>query len=333
MEFHKFLCLFLVFLTGFLSSSQAYKFYVGGKDGWVLHPSENYTHWAERNRFQVNDTLFFKYKKGSDSVLVVSKDDYYKCNTDKPIMKMEDGDSVFKFDRSGLFFFISGNNGTCEKGQKLIVLVLAVKHPKSPFAKAPAPVGQMPAAAPKGTTTPASPSPVPAMTPTSPSSLPAMTPTSPSPVPAMTPTSPSPVPAMTPTSPSPVPAMTPTSPSPTPAMTSPSPVSAMTPTSPSLAPAMTPISASPVPAMTPTSLSPLPAMTPTSISPATTQAPPPQSLTPASSPQGNASPGIPSETPNSEAPAPNAAPVVTPSSVSVSSVLTLVLSFAISSFI
>lgn len=39
------------------SSSQAYKFIVGGKDGWVLSPSENFNHWAERHRFQVNDTL------------------------------------------------------------------------------------------------------------------------------------------------------------------------------------------------------------------------------------------------------------------------------------
>jgi hypothetical protein len=46
-----------VILMGFLSTSQAYKFFVGGKDGWVLDPSENYSHWAERNRFQVNDTL------------------------------------------------------------------------------------------------------------------------------------------------------------------------------------------------------------------------------------------------------------------------------------
>ncbi|KAE8075956.1 hypothetical protein FH972_014635 [Carpinus fangiana] len=38
-----------VILMGFLSTSQAYKFFVGGKDGWVLDPSENYSHWAERN--------------------------------------------------------------------------------------------------------------------------------------------------------------------------------------------------------------------------------------------------------------------------------------------
>ncbi|XP_059452574.1 early nodulin-like protein 3 [Corylus avellana] len=115
-----------VILMGFLSTSQAYKFFVGGKDGWVLDPSESYSHWAERNRFQVNDTLVFKYKKGSDSVLVVTEEHYHACNTTSPTQSLADGDSIFKFGRSGPFFFISSKN--CQKGQKLIVVVLAVRN-------------------------------------------------------------------------------------------------------------------------------------------------------------------------------------------------------------
>ncbi|GMY31848.1 early nodulin-like protein 2 [Fagus crenata] len=122
------LLLFFVIFSCSLFSSQAFKFYVGGKDGWVLNPSENYTHWTERNRFQVNDTLVFKYKKGSDSVLVVNKDDYYNCNTTNPIKKLEEGDSEYKVEKSGPFFFISGKKQNCEKGQKLLVVVLSVKH-------------------------------------------------------------------------------------------------------------------------------------------------------------------------------------------------------------
>ena len=49
-----FVLLILVFLLGL---SQGYKFYVGGRDGWVTSPAERYSHWAERNRFQVNDTI------------------------------------------------------------------------------------------------------------------------------------------------------------------------------------------------------------------------------------------------------------------------------------
>lgn len=44
----------LGFAIGF---SNGYKFYVGGRDGWVLTPSEDYSHWSYRSRFQVNDTL------------------------------------------------------------------------------------------------------------------------------------------------------------------------------------------------------------------------------------------------------------------------------------
>ncbi|KAK1269148.1 Early nodulin-like protein 1 [Acorus gramineus] len=110
-------------------SSEAYDFYVGGRDGWVQNPSENYNNWAERNRFQINDKLVFKYKKGEDSVLVVDEDDYKTCNTRKPIRRLNSGVSVVRFDRTGPFFFISGSH--CSNGQKLIVVVLADRSKKS----------------------------------------------------------------------------------------------------------------------------------------------------------------------------------------------------------
>lgn len=37
--------------------SIAYDFYVGGKNGWAPNPSEAFSNWASRNRFQVNDKL------------------------------------------------------------------------------------------------------------------------------------------------------------------------------------------------------------------------------------------------------------------------------------
>ncbi|KAG5046944.1 hypothetical protein JHK86_016350 [Glycine max] len=131
MEFQKPLWLFLLLLT-LLSSSQANKFNVGGSKGWVPNPSESYNNWAGRNRFQINDTIVFKYNKGSDSVLEVKKEDYDKCNKTNPIKKFENGDTEFKFDRSGPFYFISGKDGNCEKGQKLIVVVLTPRTPPTP---------------------------------------------------------------------------------------------------------------------------------------------------------------------------------------------------------
>ncbi|XP_027115756.1 early nodulin-like protein 4 isoform X2 [Coffea arabica] len=139
--------IFLVtFLGFFLSISQSYTFYVGGREGWVLKPKEDYNQWAGRNRFQINDTLIFRYKKGYDDVLEVDKDDYYNCNKENPFLALKDGESVFKFNRSGPFFFISGYADNCQKGQRLIIVVL---HPRAasppspvivqPFAPAPSP--------------------------------------------------------------------------------------------------------------------------------------------------------------------------------------------------
>ncbi|KAH7682055.1 Cupredoxins domain-containing protein [Dioscorea alata] len=118
----------MIFFLFISSSSHAYKFNVGGRQGWVLNPNETYNHWAERNRFQVNDTLVFKYKKGNDSVLVVNKKDYYSCNINNPIEKFFDGDTEFMFDHSGPFFFVSGVPGHCNDGQKLNVVVLAIRN-------------------------------------------------------------------------------------------------------------------------------------------------------------------------------------------------------------
>ncbi|XP_058218497.1 early nodulin-like protein 3 [Rhododendron vialii] len=139
MEFQREMMGFVLVLVCFLGSSQAYTFHVGGKDGWALKPSEGYSHWAQRNRFQVNDTLIFKYNKGSDSVLIVKKNDYYNCNKAKPIQSLSGGDSVYKIDRSGPIFFISGEAENCNKGQKLEIIVLAVRNNTTHKAPSPTP--------------------------------------------------------------------------------------------------------------------------------------------------------------------------------------------------
>ncbi|KAG5546211.1 hypothetical protein RHGRI_018405 [Rhododendron griersonianum] len=96
MASQRLLYLFFLIFTCLIGWLQAYQFNVGGKEGWVSNPSESYYNpWAQRMRFQVNDTL---------------------CP----------------------FYFISGNKTNCQKGQKLIVVVLAVRI-KSVSAGAPAP--------------------------------------------------------------------------------------------------------------------------------------------------------------------------------------------------
>lgn len=178
--------LILAVMVGFFCSSEGYVFVVGGKDGWVRRPSEGYNQWAGRYRFQVNDSLrkspfmsflsqfgsddrlgavmlfsfsaVFKYPKGADSVLIVTRDDYASCNTKSPLVSLTGGDSLFTFDRSGPFFFISGNPDNCNSGQKLIVIVLAHRTkaptPESPSPATPSPSGMLP---PPAAPSPASP--------------------------------------------------------------------------------------------------------------------------------------------------------------------------------
>ncbi|KAL6553460.1 hypothetical protein OROGR_007302 [Orobanche gracilis] len=260
-----------------------HQFVVGGKDGWVLNPSENYNHWAERNRFQVNDTLrqwihhskiigatmnhqknngrtffflifdlrqndvvltkmastrrrfdtffvpelfggaralsclMFKYKKGSDSVVVVNKNDYYNCNnTGNSILKFKNGNSVFKFEHSGPFYFISGIKANCDRGQKLVVVVLAVRnrHPTAHSPIAPPPKGSSPSPSP-ATGSPAPGISTPSRSPSDGAHSPSRSPSSWSPSPATgahapsgsawspSPSNGAPSPAVSPSSPSP----------------------------------------------------------------------------------------------------------------------------------
>ncbi|RWV82465.1 hypothetical protein GW17_00056035 [Ensete ventricosum] len=158
-----------VFLGWLMDSTGAYVFYAGGRDGWVLHPSESYHDWAGRSRFQVNDTIGM-YKKGSDSVLVVTKQDYDACDVSKPIQKLDGGDSVFKIDRSGPFYFISGAPGKCPQGQKLVVVVMAVRQPPSepPVSSPASPPDIPPSPTPAASPSPSASSPKPSTRPPTP---------------------------------------------------------------------------------------------------------------------------------------------------------------------
>ncbi|KAL2495959.1 Early nodulin-like protein 2 [Forsythia ovata] len=118
----------------------SYRFEVGDERGWTKPTGkdpESYNQWAGRNRFHIGDTVYFKYQ--NDSVLVVTSADYLNCNTSNPISKFEDGETVFQFDRSGFFYFISGQPDHCKAGQKIIIRVM---HPSEVESPEPAPSPQ-----------------------------------------------------------------------------------------------------------------------------------------------------------------------------------------------
>ncbi|XP_008805856.1 early nodulin-like protein 1 [Phoenix dactylifera] len=130
MSFTKRLLLTLLFS---MLHSNAFDFEVGDEEGWAVPPSRNtklYNHWASRNRFQVGDTIHFKYKK--DSVMEVSEEDYEHCRSSHPIFFSNDGRTEFDLDHSGTLYFISGAAGHCERGQKMIIKVLSHPHSEGP---------------------------------------------------------------------------------------------------------------------------------------------------------------------------------------------------------
>ncbi|KAL8150695.1 hypothetical protein V2J09_020503 [Rumex salicifolius] len=129
----------LLFIFSAAISVTGHQFQVGGQTGWAPpdgDETETYNEWAEQHRFHIGDILYFKYQ--NDSVLVVAKEDYETCNVTSPIERFEQGGAMFKFDRHGYFYFISGEQGNCELGQKLIIRVM-VQNVYHPNFQAPAP--------------------------------------------------------------------------------------------------------------------------------------------------------------------------------------------------
>ncbi|CAL5024785.1 unnamed protein product [Urochloa decumbens] len=123
----------LVALAGPLCRhADATAFEVGGEEGWVVPPASDggrYNQWASKNRFLVGDIVHFKYDKEEDSVMVVTEDDYNNCRATHPIFFSNNGDTEVELDRPGVFHFISGVEGHCERGQRMVVKVVGQGTP------------------------------------------------------------------------------------------------------------------------------------------------------------------------------------------------------------
>ncbi|XP_022728841.1 early nodulin-like protein 1 [Durio zibethinus] len=102
----------------------------GSENAWKIpnNSSDSLNQWARKYRFRVGDFLILKYDSKVDSVLQVTKENYESCNTSKPINEYKDGNTKVELDESGPFYFISGADGHCQKGQKLQVVVMSEKH-------------------------------------------------------------------------------------------------------------------------------------------------------------------------------------------------------------
>ncbi|KAL5548274.1 hypothetical protein UlMin_003505 [Ulmus minor] len=108
-----------------IQKSNATDFTIGGSKGWTVDSSATsyYNQWAEKNRFQIGDTIVFVYPAGQDSVLLVNQKDYNNCYTENPQRKFSDGHTTYKFTQSGPHYFISGNKENCQKNEKVVVVL------------------------------------------------------------------------------------------------------------------------------------------------------------------------------------------------------------------
>ncbi|URE04777.1 hypothetical protein MUK42_20400 [Musa troglodytarum] len=123
------LLLLLLLLQG--DDCWCYQFKVGDVDCWGLPPPSNplvYSSWSQTHRFRLGDTLLFLYPRSQDSVMQVTERAFNSCSLADPILKLDDGNSLFKLTTPGNYYFTSGVPGHCEKNQKLAVAVPSLNN-------------------------------------------------------------------------------------------------------------------------------------------------------------------------------------------------------------
>ncbi|KAK9698151.1 hypothetical protein RND81_08G085400 [Saponaria officinalis] len=146
----------ILVISMMLSYTEARDHLVGGKaDAWKVPSSEteSLNNWAEKNRFNIGDILVWKYDSKKDSVMQVTREAYLTCNTSNPIAEHKDDETKVVLDKPGPQYFISGIKDNCDKGEKLIVLVITPRHRRSggvspALASSPNGVTESPAVAP-----------------------------------------------------------------------------------------------------------------------------------------------------------------------------------------
>ncbi|ESQ51229.1 hypothetical protein EUTSA_v10017521mg, partial [Eutrema salsugineum] len=124
-------------LIGHCCSAKIYK--VGDSKGWTTK-ADTYYDWAQRNEFDVGDSLLFQYDRNVNDVTQVSSAlAYDSCDSSSPKAVYNTGNDTVTLKEPGYHYFISSNHAQCVAGQKLEVLVvrydLSRPHKIFPFGK------------------------------------------------------------------------------------------------------------------------------------------------------------------------------------------------------
>ncbi|CAA7410895.1 unnamed protein product [Spirodela intermedia] len=114
---------------------------VGDLDAWGIPPSSKpdvYSIWSQTRSFQMGDSLMFLYPPSQDAVVQVTALAFESCSIEDPILKMDDGNSLFNITSAGEFYFTSGVVGRCEKNQRLRISIGGGNSTSSATADSPA---------------------------------------------------------------------------------------------------------------------------------------------------------------------------------------------------
>ncbi|XP_037472046.1 mavicyanin-like [Triticum dicoccoides] len=111
------LCISMTSMDG--CAAAQYK--VGGLDVWGVPPSSKpdvYVRWAKSVPVKLGDALFFLYPPSQDSAVQLTAKAFAAYDVSDPLLKLEDGNSVFNITKPGRAYFSSAAPGHCRKGQK-----------------------------------------------------------------------------------------------------------------------------------------------------------------------------------------------------------------------
>ncbi|XBI68458.1 hypothetical protein VPH35_047665 [Triticum aestivum] len=77
-----------------------------------------YVRWAKSVPVKLGDALFFLYPPSQDSAVQLTTKAFAACDVSDPLLKLEDGNSIFNLTKPGRAYFSSAAPGRCRKGQK-----------------------------------------------------------------------------------------------------------------------------------------------------------------------------------------------------------------------
>ncbi|XP_030956093.1 umecyanin-like isoform X2 [Quercus lobata] len=111
-----------------MGSVSAMTHIVGGGHGWRLPDNQTFfEEWAKPRTFGVGDRLVFPYRPGSETVVLVKKEDYKECREKDAIDTYYNGPTILDLTKTGHYYFICDIGKHCEAGQKFHITVVKRK--------------------------------------------------------------------------------------------------------------------------------------------------------------------------------------------------------------